>query len=806
MVLSDVSRAERANDGVLADAWPRSEPNGGERFAALVQAIPDPLLGVVVDAAGALAVDYANPAWIAEFGFDPAGMPVDGAVAERLGLLLQDLGSVLAKGGSAERTVPVGERFFRVQTCLASASAASGARMLVLAREMAGAERRLGEHDHRVDQLAVLSDIGRVLAAKHSLDDLYRTLYREVGRVLQCDAFFVAAWDEPSGVMRFPLMYDSGIEYQEEPYAIDSGPTSIAIREARTVVWNGSSERPSHETALTWGDARRRSNAAIYAPMLSDGRALGVISVQRYEGEYSDQDVRLCEAVASHAAVAVSNAHLYDRLRSAEVQFRELISAIERMDEHCVVVTDRAGIVTYAAGTESTHGYASHELVGRHVNLLGRNVARSEQITDEFTRAALRGEPWTKIVMATHAGGRNFPIYISSSPYFGESDEVEGVVTIGRDLSHEVETQQRLLQSAKLASIGELVAGVAHELNNPLTVIKSTAHLLQDSLVGEEREDADMIVHSADRAVRIVRSLLHFARQTRPDKEETDLNEVVERVLRLRRDALTAAHIDVVRHLAPELPATLADASQIEQVVLNLVANAQLAMAEQGHGVLTVETAWVPGMLRLTVADTGVGIAPDDLPRVFDPFFTTRRLGEGTGLGLALSHGIVGEHGGAIWARSEPGAGATFVVELPLVEPGPGADGATMSATEARPGCRVLIVDDEDGVRRSTGAFLARCGYVVEEAASGEDALRKIEAGEFDAIMLDLRMPGMSGEEVFQQVASRWPALAERVIFATGDLVSGATRDFLTTTPNATVEKPYSLSDLAETLSRFVAR
>jgi two-component system, NtrC family, sensor kinase len=656
--------------------------------------------------------------------------------------------------------------------------------------------------DVRVRQLEVLNEIGRQLAALHSLDELFHTLYEGTGRVLQRDAFFVALWDEAGGRIEFPLICDGGVEYQESSAPLGSGPTSEVIRGRRTLVWHA--ERGDAGGKAAWGDRTRRSAAAVYAPMLADGRVLGVVSVHRYEGEYTPSEVQLCEMLANHAGVALANVRLYERLRASDIQFRELIAAIERMEHHCVIVTDMRGIIRHAAGTAGTHGYAAADLVGQHVDLLGRSVPEAARITAGFTDAARQGVPWTRMVMATHRDGHNFPIHISSSPYLGPTGEVQGVVTIGRDQTREVETQQRLLQSAKLASIGELVAGVAHELNNPLTVIKSTAHLLQQEVTGTARDDAEMIVQGADRAARIVRNLLHFARQTRPEKERVTLNSIVEQVIRFREKALVAAGISVACELDPGSPVVFADSTQLEQVLLNLLNNAEQAITDAGRGsTLLVSTCVEGGVARITVVDDGPGIAPEHLPRIFDPFFTTRRVGEGTGLGLALSHGIVTEHGGQIWARSEEGDGATFVVELPLA----GAEAASVAVDvdgdSAPRCCATLIVDDEPGVRRSARVYFERRGHHVAEAASGVEALRFLEEAAFDVVLLDLRMPGLSGEEVYAQIRECWPERASRVIFTTGDVVSASTRAFLQESGAVVFEKPYHLPELALAAERI---
>jgi PAS domain S-box-containing protein len=654
------------------------------------------------------------------------------------------------------------------------------------------------DRERRAGRLAVLVDVARILASERSPDRLHRAFYVQVGRVLRRDAFYVALWDEASGTMRYALMYDEGVEYPgDHRVPLGDGPTSRAIRERRTVVWSG--EGPAGGTP--WGNTARPARAAVHAPLVKEGRVLGVLGVFSYAGPYSDEDVRLFESLADQAAVAVENALLDRRVSESEARFREVLASIERMVGHAVIITGLDGRIQYAGGTETVHGYAPEELVGRDVSVLGRNVPEAEEITGEFLSAVGRGEPWTRAVTATRRSGENFPILISASPYYGSGGEMSGVVTIGVDLTEQVEGERRLMQSAKLAAIGELVAGVAHELNNPLTVVKTTAALLETELSGEAAADARAIREHADRAARIVRGLLHFARRTPPERLPTDLNQVVARVCAFREDGLRAGHVALETRLAPDLPLTLADGPQLEQVVLNLVNNAEQAIASgRGRGRVTVATGAGEGSLRIRVEDDGPGIPGEVLARVFDPFFTTRAVGEGTGLGLAVSHGIVAEHGGSITARSEPGAGAVFTVEIPLVPvpderpaPRPPAAGAEPSPAPRR----VLVVDDEAGLRRIVRRYLEGRGHRVDEAGSGAEALERVAAAAYDAVLLDLKMPEMTGDELFRILRERHPEAAARVVFATGDVISPARKAFLDGSGRPAFEKPFDLGEVA---------
>ncbi|OGO40177.1 MAG: hypothetical protein A2147_05130 [Chloroflexi bacterium RBG_16_57_8] len=256
----------------------------------------------------------------------------------------------------------------------------------------------------------------------------------------------------------------------------------------------------------------------------------------------------------------------------------------------------------------------------------------------------------------------------STSPVFDDQGKVIGTVHIIKDITERKHMEQQLLMTERLATIGELVSGIAHELNNPLTGVIGFSQLLMEREVADDiKEDLSVISGEAQRAARIVKNLLTFARKHAPVKQATQVNSILEDVLRLRAYEQKVNNIEVVRRCAPDLPEIMTDYFQIQQVFLNIIINAEYFMVESHHGgTLTLATERVDGMVRTSITDDGPGIPPDNLARLFDHFFTTKDVGKGTGLGLSICHGIVTEHGGHIYARSEPGKGATFIVDLPV--------------------------------------------------------------------------------------------------------------------------------------------
>lgn len=375
------------------------------------------------------------------------------------------------------------------------------------------------------------------------------------------------------------------------------------------------------------------------------------------------------------------------------------------------------------------------------------------------------------------------------------------------------QAQTQLVQSEKLAAIGELIAGVAHELNNPIGSIVLYSQLLQFKEVDPDiQTDLKKIITLAQRTSRVVRSLLEFARQHPPERKAVQVNDVLRSALDLLAYELRSHSIDWTVRLEPDLPPTMADPHQLQQVVVNLINNAFQAMSEtNGRGQLAVATETAvsrfPGnttkkkerVIRIMVEDNGPGISPSLQSRIFDPFFTTKVAGQGTGLGLSVCHGIVQEHDGHIWVESEPGRGAIFYIELPLIEVEETVSPQLVKKeTAVAPDLkqRILIADDEKSVREVMQRALQRQGYQVDAVATGSEALTAVRAAEYDLILCDIRMPGLNGMELYRQVKEEFPHLAGRFIFSTGDTVSPSTNAFLEEIDLPCLTKPFELPEL----------
>jgi signal transduction histidine kinase len=374
------------------------------------------------------------------------------------------------------------------------------------------------------------------------------------------------------------------------------------------------------------------------------------------------------------------------------------------------------------------------------------------------------------------------------------------------------ETQGQLVQAEKMTVVGQLVSGVAHELNNPLAGVLGYAQLLLRKGVSQDvGRGLKKIEAEAERCKRIVQNLLIFARKHRPTKTLLDLNAVIEATLELRSYHLKVDNVTVIRDLETNLPRTMADTNQIQQVLMNIINNAQQAMAEipGRRRILTLRSRRHEGRIWIQVGDTGPGIAQEHLGKIFDPFFTTKEVGRGTGLGLSICYGIVEEHHGTIRVDGTDGEGTTFTIDLPVV--GVAAEGKAAPADPVtgpmpvpRTG-RVLLVDDETSILEVIGDVLKLDGHQVVATTNGQAALSRLQAEKFDVIVSDLKMPGMSGQELFTRLMQLDAAMARRLIFTTGDLASAETLRFLERTGNAYLQKPFDLNTVRRTIQTILS-
>ncbi|MEJ8821216.1 response regulator [Variovorax humicola] len=401
-----------------------------------------------------------------------------------------------------------------------------------------------------------------------------------------------------------------------------------------------------------------------------------------------------------------------------------------------------------------------------------------------------------------------FPLYDADGKAYAVCGIATDVTEKKRSAQELTRQREALYQREKLAALGSLLAGVAHELNNPLSVVVARAVLLEEQGDPAARVVAAKIRTAAERCARIVRTFLGMARQQPPERGPVAINEVVTAVLDMTAYAMRTSTIDVVLDLADQIPPILADGDQIHQVVLNLVVNAQQALQERpAPRRINLSTRYDPvaARVRIVVADNGPGIPAHLRARVFEPYFTTKPIGIGTGVGLAVSLGIVEAHGGELTIECPDEGGAIFHIALPVGAVQAPSTPAWPSAKRHTGRRSVLVVDDESEIREALSQILSDADHRIATADSGQEALERLAMEQFDVIVTDLRMPGLDGQALYREIERRWPSQAERVVFVTGDTLSASLHEFVAHSGRPVIEKPFLPEDVRRLVGGLAA-
>lgn len=407
-------------------------------------------------------------------------------------------------------------------------------------------------------------------------------------------------------------------------------------------------------------------------------------------------------------------------------------------------------------------------------------------------------------VTARRPDGSTFPCLLSARliDYRGEDVMVSSTVDISRDVALRktlAEQREQLFQAEKMSALGELLAGVAHELNNPLSVVVGHALMLREEAADPEMQRRiEKISAAAERCARIVKSFLAMAREQPVQLAPTDVRETVEMAVEALTQGADGLATPVRLDIPDDLPSVLADSHQIAQVIINLVTNADQAIRAAGaEGIIHINARHNQEIVEISVVDNGPGVPAGIRNRIFDPLFTTKEVGKGTGIGLAFCHRVLTAHNGYI-RLDETREGASFTIGLPIA--GETASEAHHEASGADEfiRARVLVVDDEPEVAGFIGEVLSREGLAVDSAESAEAALALIQTHAYALILTDLNMPGMGGKGLFEALSKDNPALAARIGFITGDTMSAQARRFLDESGRPCLEKPVSPADLRQ--------
>ena len=672
--------------------------------------------------------------------------------------------------------------------------------------------RSADELNRRLSELFSLQELSFILSGSLQLDRIVEQVVRYAMRFLDAQGALVAltldgeaAGGAGAGREDRPLLQVTAADGTLAALAgraigaDDPGLVVRSLGRERLELVRSSGGEPTRLVA----DVQADSAAAV--PLRAHGVVVGTLVIANPRGGgFAAEDIRLLSTVATHAAIVIANARFFEMVRHAKEQWE---TAFDSLSEGIAVVDDAGRVRRANRSFAAMLGAPIPGVIGRE--LVEALVGTSPPLVDVLA-AARAGDRVQPIVLRSTTLGRAIRVTAARIPAPGAGGaQDQSVVVLVEDVTDQQAMESHLIQSEKLAAVGQLVSGVAHELNNPLTSIAGLSEFLleQKELGAKDRGHLRVIHEQADRAGRIVRNLLTFARKGPADQAPVDLNDVIQRTLLLMSYDLTLKDIAVEKDLGT-VPPVLGDRHALQQVLLNLLNNAAQAVAENPPDrprVIRIAT-WFDDRVRMSVADSGRGITDDALPHLFTPFFTTKEPGQGTGLGLSITYSIVEAHGGRIAVERPAEGGAAFLVDLPpapagvalhltpVPEPAP----APPSAKRA-----ILLVDDDPAVRRMVKALFGREGHTVDVARNAQHALDLAGARAYDLILADAQ--ARARDQLFvTRLVETLPALKDRVLVATGDVRPGAD-DALARLGLRYVRKPFNLRDLRDEAARVWA-
>jgi signal transduction histidine kinase/ActR/RegA family two-component response regulator len=653
-----------------------------------------------------------------------------------------------------------------------------------------------GRADARVQSRAKDLDILQAMSRRGAEAQSPQDLFATVATVLH----------EGAGIDLLAVAHSLGggrevTSYLGRPVA-EGDIDSIATELAEALGW---SKEPALdiECALLPGFERTaekrgefHSEEVVQAPLVRRGKTIGAVAIAPSE-PLGERGLRLCYSASNQLSL-----HL-DRIltvRDAEKgRFRSILDSMPQ----AVLLADRGLHVIQA-------NLSAENLLPKLAPHRGDGPL--QQVGDLDLRPlasdAFEGRVPTAVGEARLDGGSVLTITVSALR--SDADHTEGLVIVLTDVTEARRIQEYLAQAEKLSSLGQLISGIAHELNNPLATVLGYSQLVRgwtdDEKLGKRLET---IHEEARRCQRIVQNLLRFTRHRAPERIPLSLNEAAEAVLNLMAYQLRVDRIQVVRELDRDLPSVLGDPHELQQAILNLLTNAHQAIqTSRGEGTIRLRTSSpAPGRVLLEVEDDGPGIPDEIRSRIFDPFFTTKAPGQGTGLGLSLVYGTVTSHGGSIRVQAREGGGTVFGLELPRGAP-PTGPAPTMPREEigSRPSARILVVDDEEPFAKLICEALTADGHHAEPAGDGENALRRLSEEDFDLVVSDLRMPGNGAARLQKEMELLRPGLSKRLLLTTGDI---ATRDadlLAAEMGTAVLHKPFDLDDLRRAVRSQLVR
>jgi two-component system, cell cycle sensor histidine kinase and response regulator CckA len=668
-------------------------------------------------------------------------------------------------------------------------------------------ERKIAELRRQVS-----TEIIEAIGATDNLEELLSVVHDALSKVLDAKNCFVAL-REPSGVFTFPLFRDS-FDPQPEPQELGRGCAAYVFRTGTPQMI--SPQRMAQLVAEGEVDMQGTpSRSWLGVPLRTPSETIGALVVQNYEREnaYTEQDMEFLASVGGQIAFAIERKRAEARLRESEARLRVLIEQLPAV----VWTVDMDLRFTSALGTGLARlGLKPDQVVG---TLLSSYFETNDStfLPIAAHRRAIAGEPVT-----FQLDWRDGSYACHVEPLRDAEGDVNGAICMALDVTDRKRLEEQFRQAQKMEAVGRLAGGIAHDFNNLLMVILGYADLMTDRLPAGEslRRSAEQIQTAARRATSLTQQLLAFSRKQMLAPKVLNIYSVVSDMEKILR-RLIGEDIELRTSTERDLWLVKADRSQIEQVIMNLAVNARDAMPRGGR--LTIETACVeldrssaqpphelnPGKyVMLAVTDNGCGMDAAIQAHIFEPFYTTKEKGKGTGLGLATVYGIVKQSGGYIWVYSEPGRGTTFKIYLPKIEeeePRETFDRRPDSSALPRGSEVILLVEDEKGVRELARQYLEMTGYTVLEAEDGHTALELsgMHSGPIHLLMTDVVMPGISGRELAERISRLRPGI--KILYMSGYTDQAVVHHGILEHDAVLLQKPFNVGSLASKLREILS-
>ena len=691
--------------------------------------------------------------------------------------------------------------------------------------------------EKRANQIEMINKMGKIISETFNVDEIMQIVAEKMQELVPFDIGGIHLFDSSKKRLNFLyLIEDRAITLKKK---VDI-PLEGTAFEQNVVKKESLLRHDLKEESVFRGERtmfeRFGIRSILTVPLISKEEIIGFLSVGRREPNvYTEENMKLLEIIGLEIATSIHNARLFGNVIKAKTEWENTFDSITDL----ISIHDKEfNILRVNKTLADKFNIEPNELIGKKCYEIFhckkeplKNCPHKKVIdTGKYCEGEIDGEGLFK--------GSIF--LISASPFFNYEGKIIGSVHMVRDITEKkisekelIESnkklketleklqavQEQLLQSDKLAAVGQLVSGVAHELNNPLTSVIGYSQLLMMKIKDEHLiGDVEKVFNEANRAAKIVGNLLTFARQKKLEKDYIDINEVIIKTLELKAYEMKVTNIEVIAEFDRELPKTMADFQQLQQVFLNIIINAEQAMIEaHNRGRFEVKTEVIrrnnsgngsknpeeeKEFIRISFKDDGLGIPEKNLKKIFDPFFTTKAIGKGTGLGLSLSYGIIKEHDGRICAENNhEDRGVTIFVEIPVIEGMAKAvckeKNHDLKSMESR---KILAVDDEEAIRTLLKIILESKGHKVDLAENGYEAINKIKRKKYDLVISDLKMPELGGKELYNLLRAENPAIADKILFITGDTVNSETAAFLEKTGNHFLKKPFESEDLMESI------